>query len=324
MFLSGINTETNWKGAFITATNCNLSESGQTFSNCLQLIFRSISETIPVDLGRSNLATDSMKESDTLILLLCLLLARPMETILSELFIDGSKVKIEEEPRRTRFGINEIIEIFGDNKLSRMARYCAVISSEGWPLLEQLFDAFKQQSDQCNASLDIPLRWFAKGNSEFISTDKLICHWIAFNSLYANPQARETDAISDYVRNRIPHIVAEQFVHSNHQTLLNLSQCPINLERKKLRHIAEELASTLTSKPCNPLYIAELALLTIYAIRNMIFHGDLPPNSKTKTWDWVWIAETALASIVRGIIMSSISGDCSTDAAFVKQVSLSI
>jgi hypothetical protein len=164
----------------------------------------------------------------------------------------------------------------------------------------------------------LPLRWFAKGADEMTSLDRLVAFWISFNALYEDISKREQEAIKSCIQSSVDSTIARRYVDENERLLQTLSSYPTELGRIRKRPIAQELAQSLNDSPRNHAAIVETATLTIYSIRNALFHGGCDPDSKDESMRII-VAENLLSRLVRELIAKQMLGYPLPSTKFVTQ-----
>lgn len=251
---------------------------------------------------------------------LSLLLARPAQLITYRSRLDDTEVKPELPPRNAPLGLYNLVEMWTRLPTIRIQRYSLLVRSDEWPLLDRLVNEFRRQPVELRRRLELPLRWFAKGSDEMSSPDRLVAFWISFNSLYEGTGRSEQAAIKGYIQKSVvdSHI-AERYVQNNERLLLHLSSFQIELGRgSSKRAIAQELGDLLKAEKRDYLTIAKIIALTIYAIRNNLFHGAYDPDSGEDR-EHIEIAEYLLSRLLREIIAKQMLGYPLPTTKFVSQ-----
>jgi len=201
----------------------------------------------------------------------------------------------------------------------------SVDNGKTWSFLESLVSSYRQRPDTIRRRLAIPLRWFTKGSNEFRVSDRLVAFWISFNALYANPQIRpERACIENYVGKNVDLPMAQRYTNDNRTLLEALSQFSVELGRNREKQsISQELAALLRDRPQDYMDLAKTTTLTIYGIRNSLFHGEYDPNSEDDR-KRIEVAERLLSLLARDLIAKEMLGVSPPEMRFLTQETLSL
>jgi hypothetical protein len=242
------------------------------------------------------------EEIDLFMQSLSLLLKLPSKLIIYEAKLDGITVKYRPPPQSLPFGLYNLAAKW--HQVPHV--YTLSVHNDTWPFLEHMVKELRQKPITDRKQLVLPLHWFAKASNEMTSFDRLIAFWISFNALYLDPKLRnEKEAIKKCIKNNVDRKIAQRYVEKNEPLLKKLSTFSIQLRPKS--KIAQELANLLNSNARNYISIFETTTLTIYGIRNNLFHGEYNLSSRND-FDQIDLAENLLSQLVRELIGKKILG----------------
>lgn len=306
--ISGIKIEDEYNGRVFSVAKCEVVYPGdQKLTNCVRIQY-----AISID-DDSNLPEQDYinrvldDEVNSFLYLLSLMLARPSHLVHYTALLDGIKVEMNLPPATLPRGLYNLLDTWSYYPILATSPYFSLVKLDGWALLEDVINEFRKQSVQLRHQLTLPLRWYKKASDETTSLDRLIAYWIAFNSLYENPIKTEQDAIKGYLAKNA-NVVAQQYVRANKDLLLDLSNFNIELGRGANKTpIAQKLSTLLKTSSSDYISIVKIAALTIYAIRNRLFHGAYDPDAD-EAQEHIEIAERLLSKLLREILAQQILG----------------
>jgi hypothetical protein len=304
-----------------TGTNLSVAQreveyEGKHLSNCVLLQYRISVAPDAALCGQEYVNRVLLEEGDLFLQALTLLLMRPSQLLVHQARLDGVKIKPELPPQDVPLGLYNLIAMW--NRPLVTTRYSSVVQDNGWPLLETVVSEFRRRPLAVRNELAIALRWFAKGADEMTSLDRLVAFWISFNALYAETAKRELEAIKSYVLDNLDPVIAQRYVDGHEGLLLTLSSFPIELGRTRKRPIAQELAQALKASPRQHSAIVQTAALTVYGVRNNLFHGNYHPHLENNRKQ-IEVAENLLSRLVREFIAKRMLGYPLPQTRFVSQ-----
>ena len=302
--ICGIKIYQPYTGTNLSVVEREVEYKEKSLSNCVLLQYR-ISVTPDTEITEQEYINRALLEEGNLLLhTLTLLLIRPSQLLVHQAKLNGVTVKLKLPPQDAPLGLYNFVAQW-DRPLVNI-RYSSVVHNDGWPLLETVVNEFRKKPFSLRSELAIPLRWFAKGANEMISLDRFVAFWISFNALYADPDKREQDSIKSYIQDSLDTATAQQYVDDHERLLSTLSSFPIDLGRKEKRPIAQELSQALDASNRDHVKIVQIAALTIYSIRNNLFHGGFYPDSDDRKH--IEVAENLLSRLVREFIAKKMLG----------------
>jgi hypothetical protein len=314
LIVCGIRISQIYESTSLSVKECEGDYWGTRPEKCLQLQYRVLVESDTKLLKQDYINRVLGEEGDLFIESLSLLLRRPSQLISYKAKLDGAPVEIKLPPQDAPLGLYNLAAKWNWRPLTY--GYSSLVHSDGWPLLESLIDGFHQKPMSLRNQLALPLRWFAKGCNEMTSIDRLVALWISFNALYEDSRIKgEQKAIECYIEHNIDCVIAKRYVDKNEKLLRDLSKLPIVL-RGGARQIAQELKKALDTNPKDYTAIITTAVLTIYGIRNNLFHGACDLNSESDRRQ-IEIGEYLLSPLVSELIAKQMLGEALPTTKFV-------
>lgn len=317
--ICGVEVDERYEGPLISVAKCKVEYGEERLANCIHIQYL-VSVASDTMLSEQDYINRVFLEEVSLFLQsLSLLLARPSHLISHETRLDGVKVKLKLPPREVPVGLYNLVAMWNRHPPIQIQRYSSLVHSDGWPLLESLVSEFRNRPVELRKQLALPLRWFAKGSDEMSSLDRLVAYWISFNSLYEDSIKREQAAIKSYLQRSVDSVIAQRYVESNERFLLHLSSLQIELGHgSKKRGITQELSGLLKAGKRDYITIVKTIALTIYSIRNNLFHGAYDPHSEDDQ-KHIEIADCLLSRLLKEIIAKQILGYPLPTTKFVTQ-----
>ncbi|RLI52480.1 MAG: hypothetical protein DRP09_17840 [Candidatus Thorarchaeota archaeon] len=303
--ISGIEVSQPYKSDLLSASACKVEFRGQQLTNCIELQYHVPVAAEPTISGQEYVNKVLMEEGDLLLQCFSLLLVQPSQMLFYKARLDGNSVELRPPAREMPPGLYNLVAAWRPPLVTY--GYSSIVDNAGWPLLETLLRKFRRQPMGLRRVLALPLRWFAKGSDEMTSLDRLIAFWISFNALYENTDKSEQEAIKSYVQSSMDSTMSQRFVERNKQALETLSSYPIEVGRRRKRPIAQELAQLLKTRPRNYIAVVETAALTVYGVRNTVFHGGYDPVLEDHRIQ-VGISEQLLSRLTKELIAKQILG----------------
>lgn len=307
LIVCGIKVYEPYEGNLFTLKQCEVDCSGAHLSNCVQFDYSVTVKADPSVSGQEYVNRVLEREVGLFQQSLSLLLMRPSHLITYEAKLDGVGVKYKPFPQHAPLGLYSLASMW--RRLPDPLGYSvSVRGSNGWNLLEYMISNYRQRPVIVSRRLALPLCWFTKGSNEFRISDRLVAFWISFNALYANPQIHnERDSIENYIKN-MDSVMAQRYANDNKGLLEILSQFSIEPRRRKGKQkIAQDLAVLLRVSPQDYIALVRTTALTIYGIRNNLFHGVYDPDSENDQ-KHISTAEHLLSPLVRELIAKEMLG----------------
>lgn len=300
-----------YEGKLLSLKQCEVDDSGKRLPNCIQFQYRVSVETDTTLSEQDYINHVLEREIDLFLQSLSLLLMRPSHLISYKAKLDDTDVKFKPPPQDAPLGLYSLAAMWSRRSHTR-GYSLSVRDNDGWDLLEYIVSEYRQRPIALKKRLALPLHWFAKGSDEFKNTDRLIAFWISFNALYGDPQiSSEQRSIENYIQNNVDSVIAQRYVDDNKLLIGALSKLPIELRRGKGKwKIAQDLAALLNTSPRDYISIVKTAALTIYGIRNNLFHGAYNPDSENDR-KHIETAEQLLSRLVRELIAKQMLGKSS-------------
>lgn len=303
LIVCGIKLEEPYEGQLFAIKKCEvISYSGEPMPDCVQFDYKVSVKADPSVCEQQYINRVIPREVDLFLQSLSLLIRRPSHLIRNKAKLDG--VAVEPEPLQQHAPmLYNLARMFNQGVLIPSGLSTCPLR-DFWGLLENTISSYRQKRDDVSRRLTLALRWFKKGNDELDSSDRLVAFWISFNALY-NERDSERESIKKYIRNNTDSVMAQRYANDYKKLLNDLSQLPIEL-RGGLK-IAQELAASLKDKAQNYIEIVEKTALTIYGVRNNLFHGkyDLDSIGDQRR---IATAEDLLSSLVRELIVKEMTG----------------
>jgi hypothetical protein len=308
LIILGVKAQETYSGTSVAVENIQVKYPDASLNNCIHITYRSRVQSDTAAVDQHYINSILLDEIDLFLESLSLLLARPSQLISSTTWLDGKEAKLDLPAREVPIGLYNFIALWSRRPRDDIRRYTASVHPDGWPLLEHLLSEFRRQPPATKKSLSLPLRWFAKGSDEMSSLDRLVAYWIAFNSLYVDPTMSEQDAIKSYLQRNMDPSIAQRIVEGKERLLNSLSSLPVELGRTaRKRVVSQELASLLKAVPRDYVAIVTTLMLTIYGIRNSLFHGAYDPHSD-EAQKPISLADYLLAKLLRELIGKAMLG----------------
>jgi hypothetical protein len=301
--ICGIKVDESYCGHFVSVGKC------YRLKNCILVKYRVAVESDSEAVDHQHINRVFFEEIDLFLQSLSLLLVGPSQLISHKTRLDDTEFKLKLPTRKVPLGLYNLVALWSQRPKDEIQRYSSLVHKDCWPLLECLISEFRKKPTQTKKNLALALRWFRKGSDEMASLDRLVAYWIAFNSLYEDPNIKEEQAaIKSYIQKNADPSLAQRFIANHEQTLLCLSSTQIELGRgTKKRTISQELADLLKVAARDYIAILKTMMLTIYAIRNNLFHGAYDPDSG-RTLEIIEWAEFLLARLLRELIAKQMLG----------------
>jgi hypothetical protein len=303
--ICGIEIHQPYEGASLSVTAQEVEHRGKHLSNCIHLQYRASVAPDATLSEQEYINRVLLEERNLLLESLSLLLSRPSQLLVHKAKLDGVDVELRLPPQKFPAGLYNLMVMWGRPLM--IEGYSSLVDNDGWPVLETLVREFRQKPTVLRRSLVLPLRWFARGADELDSTDRLVAFWISFNALYEDTDKREQEAIRSYIQTGVNSAIAQRYVNTNERSLQTLASYPIELGRRRKRPIAQELTQSLNASPRDYATIVEVAALTIYGIRNTLFHGGCDPDSANER-ERIGVAERLLSRLVKELIAKQMLG----------------
>lgn len=308
LVLCGVAVEEKHKGDSLTVSKCEFTYSGSKLSNCIYIKYNFDFQSDQENLNQDFINNFLITEVSLLLNLISLLLARPTQSVAEKTKIDGNEVKIRLPARKIPRGIYNLAAGLRFRPTQEIKRYVAKIHKDCWDILETLLNKSKDRPELVR-DLSMGLRWFTKGSDEFSSIDRLMAFWIAFNSLYADETKKEQEAIRDYLRANVKKLIAERLVSRGEKLLKRLSSINVELRQKGRKvKVNADLARLLQANELDHVAILETAILTIYGVRNKLFHGEYDSNSD-ETQETTSLSEAFLSDVIKELISCQINAE---------------
>ena len=300
----GVGIQNPYTGETLSVEKKEIEYREKPLKNCLHIrycIFVSRDSSVS---NQEYVNTVIVKERDLFLQTYTLLLGRPSQILVHQARLDREVVEPKFPPQKIPSGLYNLISLW--NRPNTNYYYTSLVYDDGWPILETLLKTFRSRpAIMQDNKIALPLRWFSKGANETNSLDRLVAFWICFNALYENQDELEWKAIENCVDDNLDQIIAERFVSQNSPRLTTLSKFPIELGRKNKRQIAQELRDLLNASPQDSLLITRAAILTIYGVRNSLFHGDCNPES-VEDRRMIELSERLLSKLMQEFIAKQI------------------
>ena len=274
--LCGVKIQERYTGPILSASKCKVKLFENEFDNCITIDYQfSVPKTRTKKPDKFHLYL--YKESKYFLYIFNLLLTRPSELIFIKYIVDGNEIKLDLPAREAPLRLYNLANIVSHDVDPIMAKYTSYINHDGWPLFEKLIRRFKRKNNSFRQNIYIALRWFQKGCDETTSIDKLMAFWIAFNSLYQDiNENNEKRAIKRYITTTVNDSLASEYCLKNEPTVKLLTDFSIELGRGANRlNITQELSNSLRASNRQYVTIVKQIVLSIYGIRNNLFHGDV-------------------------------------------------
>ncbi|MBN2187531.1 MAG: hypothetical protein JW732_08820 [Dehalococcoidia bacterium] len=307
LIVYGITLEEPYKGQLFAVKKCKVISSGKSVPDCVQFDYKISVKADPSVCEQHYINRIVPREIDLFLQSLSLLSRCPSHLIRDKATLDG--VAVKPVIQQCLPSLYNLAEMFNRGKFTPSGLSISP-PRDFWDLLENIIFSYRQRTDDVSRRLALALRWFKKGSDELNNSDRLVAFWISFNALYANIQINnkrrsERESIEKYILSNTDLIMAQRYAN-NHKKLLNdLSQFPIEL--KGGRKITQELADLLSSSSQNYIEIGKTTVLTIYGIRNNLFHGDYDPDSEDEQ-KHIATAEYLLSPLISELIIKEMTG----------------
>jgi len=323
LIICGLRISQEYQGAELSVVQCSddftFFQTSVPGDNCLHVHYRVLVQTNTMLDEQEYVNRVLLEEIDLLLHCLSLFLIYPSCLVGYWAKLDGADVAYRPASRALYPDLHDAAASWSQPLLT--SGYSTEIRDDGWPALERLVRKFRQGTTALRQRLKLPLRWFAKASGELSSLDRLVSFWISFNVLYFHAKIRGgRKQIESYVPRWVDRTIAQRYVHSNIEDLRRLSKFPVTIQFGR-RDIAEELKDLLATNPLDCEQIATIAALTIYGIRNWLFHGecDLLAEQDKKQ---IRVAERLLSSLLRELMAKEMLGHALPSADFVKSARL--
>jgi len=278
--LCGFKIPENYSGSLISVSKCEVKYKEHLFTNCIQIKYYPLAPIKSEDTLTEIVNDKLIGEIKLFFQTFSLLLARPFQIINTNVKVNGKEIKLKQPSREAPERLYNFVKLLIRQPSVYIQRYSVHIHKDGWQLLEKLVAYFRQKPIELRKKLDLSLRWFEKGSNEMSSLDRFMGYWISFNSLYENENKTEKEAIKKYIDEHIDISTAQKFVTKYNHGLKILGSYGIQLGRSQKKiEISSELFNLLKAPKDDYITILKTVLLTIYGIRNNLFHGSYDPES---------------------------------------------
>jgi hypothetical protein len=311
LIVYGITLEEPYKGQLFAVKKCKVTSSEKFVPDCVQFDYKVSVKADPSVCEQHYINRIVPREIDLFLQSLSLLSRCPSHLIRDKATLDG--VAVEPKVQQYAPSLYNLAEMFNRGKFTPSGLSISP-PRDFWDLLENIISSYRQRTDDESRRLALALRWFKKGIDELNSSDRLVAFWISFNALYANPQINnkwegQQKSIERYILNNTDLVMAQRYANDYKKLLEILSGFSIELRRRKEPQIqiAEALATLLKDDMQNHVEIVKTTALTIYGIRNNLFHGDYDPDLENHQKP-IATAETLLSSLLRELIVKEMTG----------------
>lgn len=327
LLVHGIELEETYEGRLFSVEKYEVISTEEPIPNCVKINYEDSIKADPPIPKQDYIDREIPRAVDLFTQSLSLLLEFPSTLISYEATLDGVAVV----PKTHLYGSNlyNIADVFNRDYTTRGLSTSP--SGDFWGILENTISSYRQMTDNVGqARLTLALRWFQKGINESDISDRLVAFWISFNALYAYLKTHgEQKAIKDYICKNVDLEMAQYYVNSNGKGLENLSQLPTEKLPILLRGGTGEIEITkclaellkpesIKSNTQNYIKIVKKTVLSIYAIRNNLFHGDYDPVSEDARKHIVTAVEL-LSPLIRGLLFKEMTGKPLTKTIFSRR-----
>lgn len=316
--ICGVKLQKPYNGSLISVSKYELPFRGKTLQNLIRVKYQ-VKVEGDADANQEFINQVIVSETNIFFYVFSLLLANPCQAIERKTWLDGLEVKPKFPPR----GISSIYNMQGiSQKLEEVQRYTSVIHTDGWAVLDELIAEIRPKLIEKKSKIELALRWFSKASDETFSVDRFVSYWIAFNALYER-SGNEREAIERHVDYILDSSIAKRLVGNQKMKHKMISLSSRNIElfqrNKPSRVVSKELESLLQNPTNQDIAIVKTMVLTIYGIRNYLFHGDFDPDSE-EIIEYVGRAERLLAEFLKEIIAKQILGYPLPSTLFVQEI----
>ena len=301
-YFSGVGLQESHKGIVVSVEKRDINYNGQDIKNCI-LVKHSVPKIEWNSLlSQQDITQIIMSESDIFIETFSLLLINPCKLLMFEILVDDVKFEPKYHPQSLGGLYNLLVE---RNKFAGSQNLTTVVHKNGWSILEKLFTEFRIRPVPIKNSVALALRWCAKASNEYSSIDRLVSYWISFNSLFEGLGANEQKSIEKYIDNNVDLLIAQRLYTNYQRQLSTLASLKIELRNK--RKVSDDLNNLLVASAKDYISIIKMMALTIYGIRNNLFHGNYDPDS-SQTKKNVVVAERLLSESLKEIVAKEMLG----------------
>jgi len=293
----------SYHGSLISAEKCDFKYENQVLNNCILITYKNSVEGDD-EITQEFINQTVLSEVNLFIETFHLLLINPCQLLVAKVFLDNVEVEPKYPPRPIPSGLYNLLAQRNQPK-SGIPNITTVVLEAGWAMLETVVKEFSNKPNSLKKSLALTLRWCAKGSNEFSSIDRLMAYWIAFNALYEGFGKTERQSILNFLENNFETSIAQRFCLSFEKRLKVLSS--LKIELRDGTKVSDELGKLLDLEVKEFRSIINMAILTIYGIRNNLFHGDYDPDSR-ETLKHAGIAERLLSEFLKEIVTEQMMG----------------
>jgi hypothetical protein len=322
--ICGASVSQKYEGLDICASKCIINYFKNQYKNCIELDYKfNVENHITKDDGAFHSLL--LKEAKYFIYIFNLFLMRPSELVILKAKKGEETFNIKATEKNAPEMLYNFVRNFNHDVNPIIARYNTHINNEGWQIFEKTIKFFNCKNNEFKDSIYLALRWFQKGCDELDSIDKLIAFWISFNSLYQNTDEREEKkAIKKYIQVCVTESLASEFIKRNKRLIGLLSNFNIELGKGDNKiNVSEQLSNSLKALKPQYIEIVKFVALSIYGIRNSLFHGSINLDDE-KYQAKIETCETLLAELLKEVICFLIIGNPLPNIKFREKEEISI
>lgn len=301
-YFSGIGLQEAYNGITVSVDKRDVNYNDQDLKNCI--LVKYVVPNIAWDsaLSPEDITQIIMAESDIFVETFSLLLINPCKLLMFQILVDDVKFEPKYNPQSLGGLYNLLVE---RNKFTGSQNLTTVIHKNGWSILEKLVTEFRLRPAAIKNKVALALRWCAKASNEYSSIDRLVSYWISFNSLFEGLEATEQKSIEKYIDANVDSLVAKRLYTNYQRQLSTLASLKIELRNK--RKVSDELNNLLNNAIKDHIAIMKMMALTIYGIRNSLFHGSYDPESY-QTRKTIVLAERLLSEFMKEVVARELLG----------------
>jgi hypothetical protein len=295
--------EKPYQGDLISVEKRDVRYEDQDLKNCIRIIYKNSIEGDD-EVNQDFINQIILSEINLFIEALHLILINPCQLLAAKVVLNNIEVEPKYPPQPVLSGLYNLLAQRNQPK-SGIQNITTVVPEFGWSMLEIVVKEFQNKSHDLKKSLALTLRWCTKGSNEFSSIDRLVAYWIAFNALYEGYGKTERQSIKNFLDKNFDLAIAERFYSTFEKQLQVLSSLKVELLGGV--KISDELGNLLVSETKDIKSIINAMVLTIYGIRNNLFHGDYDPDSR-EAIRHIGIAERLLSEFLKEITSKQMIG----------------